>query len=234
MLNKLLLVGSIVVVAGAAVAVLETQARPAGPAGTAEPHKKPSVSVARANQQTKASSSSGEPSYFNPPVSGAGTGNPSLPVGNYFEYLKTSQPGYEAQPMYFLNITHSSTSGNLSGIIYMLYQDGKVDSVFPFTGVLGPHGTTATFTVTGPPTVVSNNGAVAYAQATVKPGDKLNATVSNRTVTMEGCSTYLHFLTPAGGIGASLINITMHPALCNFYYIGAEHFPNESQRSAAP
>ena len=234
--NKLLLAGSIVVAAGAAIAVHETQAHATGPAGSAaKPHKKPSVSVARANQQTEASSSSGEPSYFTPPVNGAGTGNPSLPIGNYFEYVPVLPRGNYEAPTYFLNVGQSSPGGAFSGTIYAIYQDGKVDSVFPFTGVLGPHGTTATFTVTGPPTVLTHNGAVVYAQATVKTGDKLNATVSNRTVTLPGCRLYLYWLTPAvGGPAALLSQMANDPAICNFSYLGSEPYPSNNQRPITP
>ena len=232
---------SVAVVAAGAFVLYETPTQATGSAGrSAEQAKRlsgakpPIAGAQRGGRQAEPSSSSGEPSYFNPPVTGAGTGNPSLPIGNYFEYLRTSQPGYLAQPMYFLNITHSAVNGDFSGIMYMTYQDGKVDSAFPFNGTFDRSGTSITFTVSGPPTEVVYQGVVKYVQADVSTGQQLQATLSNRMVSMAGCNKYLHFLTAAGGVGASLTNLIRHPAICNFYYVGAEHFPDASQRASAP
>ena len=182
-------------------------------------------------EPVQATSSTSDPAYFNPPTTGAGTGNSAIPIGNYFEFWPTEAGNYEA-PGYFLNVTHSDPNGAFSGMMYLHYADGKVDSVFPFTGTLAPGGQSATFTVTGPPTTVSYNDTVFYVQAVVEPGDRLSATLTERTVTMEGCDTYLHFLTAAGGAPPN--GLSSDPDLCNFYYMGGETWPNRSQLPITP
>ena len=226
---------SILVVAGAVAASVELSSRSAIPSGkkpgNLHASKKPSVKVATSKRTRNNSGSSGDPSYFSPPVVGAGTGNPALPIGNYQEYWPTTPANYETTA-YFLNITQSRPGGSFSGTMYLRYEDGKVDTVFPFSGEIGPGGSTATFTVTGPPTVVVYDGKVAYTQAVAKPGYRLGANLSARTVTMVGCENYLHFLTASGG--APPIQLSSDPNLCNFYYIGGEPFPARSQIPITP
>ena len=179
----------------------------------------------------RATSPTGDPAYFTPPTTGAGTGNSAIPIGNYFEFWPTEAGNYEARG-YFLNVSHSDLNGSFSGMMYLSYADRKVDSVFPFTGTLAPSGQSATFTVTGPPTTVSYNGTIVYVEAVVNPGDRLSATLSGRTVTMEGCDAYLHFLTAAGGAPPN--ELSSDPSICNFYYMGSEYSPNRSQIPITP
>jgi len=120
----------------------------------------------------------------------------------------------------------------VGGLVYMRYADGRLDTVFPFTGTVAADGTTAAITVTGPPTVVTGNGTVTYVQANVQPGDQLSATLSNQTVTMVGCTNYLHFLSDAEGPWQN--QISGDPDICNFYYIGGEYYPSVSQTPITP
>lgn len=206
-------------------------------------HESSVPSVKTTNGGTsQVTSSSGAPSYFIPQVTGVGTGDPALPVGYYWEFLtpdssyeekldselysklpSKERSYYEENPLYMITITGGTAAGQVAGMIYDRYEDGKLDTVFPFSGFVPPGGTTGTLTVTSDPTVVISNNQVVYSQATVTKGQTLPVTVSKGTITLSGCTNYLHWL--------SLVQpgYTYPANICTFYPTGGNALPSESQ-----
>jgi|GEM_PF-4156884 len=152
-----------------------------------------------------------------PSVSNVGSGNQAFPAGNYVEREPgdsslTNGPPWSG-PHYVLQVA-SSSGQHFSGEVYYIYEDGRNDKVFPFDGVLSTGNNSATLTVTGPPQMRYN-----FPEAAVKQGTTIQAPVTNRTITLDGCQHYLHWLNPAGGASAKLTTLNHYE--CTFVYMGS-------------
>ncbi len=176
--KKSLVAGAVlaVVIAGGIAFRIDRSANSPVPTGhkprSANYSKRPPARVAIPNRTSQNAGSSGDRSYFNPPTTGASTGNSAIPIENYFELWPTGPRDYEATA-YFMNIATSSQGGEFFGMMYLRYADGRTDSVFPFTGVTNRSGSSVAITVTGQPTKVIYKSQLAYIAAVVAPGQHL-------------------------------------------------------------
>lgn len=197
----------------------------------------PSVQVATGQRagQSKDAAAAGDPSYFTPTLSGVETGDPALPVGYYWEYVPAVVPGVPERPSYMLTITQSGSDGQIAGMVYIFYEDGKLDTVFPFSGLVDATTGKGSITVSGAPTVVSYNGVIFYDQSTVQSGQQLPVVVSHGDITFPGCSNYLHWLMAGSSASPALLAaIASDPNVCTFYPTGGEAYPSESQIPVTP
>ncbi len=157
-----------------------------------------------------------------PPVPNVGTGNQAVPVGNYVEHEPGDSGPNNGPPWsgahYVLQVT-SSSGQHFSGEVYDIYTDGRNDKVLPFEGVLSTSNNSATLTVTGPPQM-----RYSFPEAAVNQGTTIQAPIANRTITLDGCQNYLHWLSPAGGAPANLY--ATHPYECTFAYMGSSEVYN--------
>ena len=160
-----------------------------------------------------------------PPALGVGTGNAFFPLGDYVEHfpgnsgpLDPSHPGSTlvGPPWYGIHYTLQITavSGqSFAGELYFTYVGPGVGNVFTFTGVASPDWSNATVTVTSPPQQAQ--GMSGYYQSTLGIGAKINAPISNRAITLDGCNSYLHWLLPSDNVPSSDASYD-----CQFNYMG--------------
>ena len=169
----------------------------------------------------------GQMSRSFPAAQDVGSGNANLPLGDYVEHWPgetgpslQGQPGSYSSgppwngPHYTLQITAVSGQ-SFAGELYFIYQDGHVGNVFTFTGVASPDWTNATVTVTSAPQQAQ--GMSGYYQSTLGIGAKINAPISNSSIILDGCNSYLHWLLPSAGVPTSDASYD-----CQFNYQGGD------------
>lgn len=131
------------------------------------------ASSTRPTTTSPASTSTTRPTTTAPPAT---VSNP-LASGTY----ANGSPG---TPHYFLSVS-SSSSGDLTGSVNYLYQDGQTSVVFTFDG------SDQNGTATVRPTSVPQNGAASQNPATVPA--VISATYGQGSVDLGECVSYLHF-----------------------------------------
>jgi hypothetical protein len=125
---------------------------------------------------TQSSSTTSSPTTSAPSATVAPVMNP-IPSGTY---VSSSAAGY---PHYYLVATSSAT-GNITGSVNFVYQDGQTSVVFTFEGI-SQNGSALLH-----PTLIPQTGEAAQSPSTV-PG-AISATYGQGAVQLGECPSYLH------------------------------------------